>query len=110
MTEKYWTKKQSQELFEKAIEFEAIGNTEEAIDCYQKSLQLFPKNAQSLYNLGIAFATLSKIDQAISCWRRAIWLEPRFRDELIKAFSIEDEISETIIGESYMSYELCKAA
>ena len=110
MTETYWIKKQSQELFDKALELEAEGKTEEAVSTYHESLRVNPKNSQALYNLGIAYATLNKVDQAISCWRRAIWLEPRFRDELVKAFAVDDELSETVIGEDNLDYYYGKAA
>ena len=111
MTETYWIKKQSQELFDKALKYEMEGDNLSAIKSYQESLNIKPKNAQALYNLGIAYATINKIDQAISCWRRAIWLEPNFRNELIRAFAIDDEFSETVIGgEDYLSLNLDKAA
>jgi tetratricopeptide (TPR) repeat protein len=110
MTETYWIKKQSQDLFDKALELESEGKTDEAVVSYQESLRVNPKNSQALYNLGIAYATLNKLDQAISCWRRAIWLEPRFRDELVKAFAVDDELSETVIGEDYPAYIYQKAA
>lgn len=107
MTETYWTKKESQDLFDKALLFESEGKTEEAVICYQKSLKANPKNAQTLYNLGVAYATLGLIDQAISCWRRSIWLEPDFRYELIKAFAIDDELSESVIGDDFIAYDDC---
>ena len=110
MTETYWIKKQSQELFDKALELEAEGKTEEAVSSYQESLKVNPKNSQAFYNLGIAYATINKLDQAIRCWRRAIWLEPRFRDELVKAFAVDDELSETVIGDDSLSYYYRKAA
>ena len=110
MTETYWTKKESQEFFDKAIEMEAEGKTEEAIHFYQKALQINPKNAQTLYNLGIAYATTGKIEQAIRCWKRAIWLEPNFRDELVKAFAIDDELSETLVSDDFLTYDCCKVA
>lgn len=110
MTETYWIKKQSQELFDKALELESEGKTDEAISSYQESLRVNPRNSQALYNLGIAYATINKLDQAIRCWRRAIWLEPRFRDELVKAFAVDDDLSETVIGDDYLTYTYRKAA
>ena len=110
MTETYWEKKESQDLFDEAIKLEGQGKTSEAISLYQKSLKANPKNAQTLYNLGIAYATLEKVDQAISCWRRAIWLDPSFRDELVKAFAIDDDMSETLLSEDFIAYDCYKAA
>ncbi len=111
MTETYWIKKQSQELFDKALKYEMEGKTISAIESYLQCLEIRPKNAQALYNLGIAYATLNKIDQAISCWRRAIWLKPDFRNELVEAFALDDvEYSETVIGDDYLAIDLGKAA
>ena len=58
MTETYWIKKQSQELFDKALELEAEGKTEEAVGSYQESLRVNPKNSQALYNLGSSHIAL----------------------------------------------------
>ena len=54
MEETYWIKKQSQDLFDKALKLESEGNTEGAIRAYLESLNINPRNAQALYNLGIA--------------------------------------------------------
>ncbi len=110
MTETYWIKKQSQDLFDKALELESQGKTDEAVSSYQESLRVNPRNSQALYNLGIAYAIINKLDQAIRCWKKAIWLEPRFRDELVKAFAVDDELSETVIGDDYLTYTYRKAA
>lgn len=110
MTENYWTKKQSQELFDRAVKLESEGKTREAAEAYQESLKLRPRNAQVLYNLGIAYATLEKLEQAVRCWQRAVWLESDFRGELARAFGIEDEQSESLVATDYYDYELEKAA
>jgi tetratricopeptide (TPR) repeat protein len=96
----YWTKKQGQELFDKALQLDADGKTSEAIDAYQQSLTHWPTNSQANYNLGVALATSGNLDQALRAWKRAIWLEPSFKMELIKAFDIDDELREEIIGRS----------
>lgn len=98
MTETYWTKKQGQELYDKALELDSQGKTLEAVGVYQKLINASPKNAQALYNLGVDYATLGNIEQAIRVWRRAVWLDETFRDELIKAFSIDDDLAQTVIG------------
>lgn len=98
--ETYWTKKQGQELFERALQLDAEGKTSEAVEAYQQLLNHCPQNSQGQYNLGVALATSGKIDQALRAWKRAIWLEPAFKAELIKAFDIEDELREETAGES----------
>ncbi len=94
----YWDKKQGHELFEQALRLEADGKTREAVEAYQKSLDLCPNNGQAHYNLGIALATTGQADQAIRAWKRAIWLDISFRHELSKAFDLDDEIREEIPG------------
>lgn len=106
----YWTKRQSQEFFDKALKLESEGKYEEAVGAYISSLNSYPKNAQALYNLGIAYATMSNIEQAIRCWRRAIWLNSDFRNELVRAFEIEDERSETVLGNDFLEYGFQKVA
>lgn len=108
-SETYWTKKQGQELFERALQLESEGKTSEAVEAYQQSLCHWPQNGQGQYNLGVALATTGKIDQALRAWKRAIWLEPAFRLELIKAFDLDDELREEIIGR-FSADDLAKAA
>jgi len=108
-SENYWKKKQGHELFERALQFEAESKTVEAIEAYRESLVQWPHNGQAQYNLGIALATEGRIDQAIRAWKKAVWLDQSFRYELIKAFDINDDLREEVVGEKY-EQELAKAA
>ncbi|MDD2998088.1 MAG: hypothetical protein EOM80_12140 [Erysipelotrichia bacterium] len=108
-SDNYWAKKQGQELFEQALQLEADGKVSEAVEAYQKSLAQWPFNGQAQYNMGIALATTGKIEQALRAWKRAIWLDPAFRLELIKAFDIDDELREELVG-WFPGEELAQAA
>jgi serine/threonine-protein kinase len=49
-----------------------------AIACYQKALDLDPKNAQAHNNLGAALYAKGDLDGAIACWKKALGLAPKY--------------------------------
>ncbi len=49
---------------------------DEAIEAYQKSLAISPKDADALYNLGIAYKHAGKPELAIESWRKAADMSP----------------------------------
>ncbi len=64
--------------------FIVIGNSldmleesEEAIDYYNKGLELYPKDFMIYYNKGIAFNSLKKYDDALGCFERAVVYNPK---------------------------------
>ena len=54
------------------------GRLDEAISCYQKTLELKPDAAGAYNNLGNAFQDQGKLDESISCYRKALQLKPDF--------------------------------
>ena len=51
-----------------------LGDTKQAIKCYQKAIHINPKNKDAYYNLGNTYETLGKTQLAIDCYQRAIHL------------------------------------
>jgi tetratricopeptide (TPR) repeat protein len=98
-SDNFWSKQNGQRFFDEALNLEAEGKTQQAIQAYMKSVEHWPDNGQAQYNLGIALATTGKLEQAFRAWKRAIWMEPRFRIELANAFDIEDDLREELINE-----------
>ena len=49
---------------------------DEAILCYQRSLQANPNQARTYINLGIGFYSIKKSDEALSCFRKSLQLNP----------------------------------
>lgn len=96
--EKFWARNQAQKLFEQALQLELEGKTSEAIAAYQHSLTCWPNNSQAQYNLGVALATSGLIDQALRAWTRAVWLDPSLKYELVKAFDLDDDAREDLLG------------
>jgi tetratricopeptide (TPR) repeat protein len=58
------------------------GRVTEAMDCFQKSLEINPGNADTLYNFGNALTRLGKVDEAITNYRRALEIDPNQADTL----------------------------
>ena len=54
----------------------------EAMDCFQKSLEINPGNADTLYNLGNVFTKLGNMDEAISNYRHTLEIDPNRADAL----------------------------
>ncbi|MBT4932951.1 MAG: tetratricopeptide repeat protein [Rhodospirillaceae bacterium] len=52
------------------------GRVEEAIEAFQKALQLDPKYADGHFNLGVLFRGQGKLDDAIQSYQRAIAIKP----------------------------------
>ena len=54
----------------------------EAIECYDKALEIDAKKASAWYNKGLAFGNLGKYEQAIECYDKALEIEPNYADVL----------------------------
>ncbi len=54
----------------------SMGKYEDAIDSFNKSLQIDPGNAVAWNNKGLALAKSGKIDEAIICYDKALEIDP----------------------------------
>ena len=58
-----------------------LGWYEEAIDCFDKALQINPNHANAYYNKACIYALENQVELALENLQRAIELEPeRFRE------------------------------
>ena len=55
-----------------------LGKHEEVIKCFDKILELDPKNADAWNNKGLSLDMLGKPEEAIECYDKAIELKPNF--------------------------------
>ncbi len=53
------------------------GRVDEAIEHFQKSLEIEPQNAAVHYRLGDALASQARIDEAMEHWEKSLEIEPR---------------------------------
>jgi tetratricopeptide (TPR) repeat protein len=54
-----------------------LGRNEEAIKCYNKALQINPRDASAYYNKGNALSDLGRNEKAIDCYDRALEINPQ---------------------------------
>jgi tetratricopeptide (TPR) repeat protein len=85
-------------LFQKGNESYDTGNFDQAIEEYQKIVDLGIKNSKVFYNLGNAYFRKNQLGKAILNYRRALALEPRDDDSMtnlafVKLFTL-DKIEE----------------
>jgi hypothetical protein len=85
-------------LFQKGNESYEAGNFDQAIEEYQKIVNLGIKNAKVFYNLGNAYFRKNQLGKAILNYRKALVLEPRDEDSManlafVKLFTL-DKIEE----------------
>jgi tetratricopeptide (TPR) repeat protein/tRNA A-37 threonylcarbamoyl transferase component Bud32 len=59
-----------------AFALKATGQFDEAIDCYERAIQIDARYAPAHSNLGVALNAKGKPDKAIDCFRRAIEIDP----------------------------------
>jgi Tfp pilus assembly protein PilF len=69
--------KRAKAMFAEAVRAQNDGNTELAIERYNKVLNIAPGYISALNNLGVSLRKLNKLDQAIACYRRALERDPR---------------------------------
>ena len=61
----------------KGVSLDALGKPQEAIACYDRVLEIDPRDAGAWSNKGVALGTLGRYDEAIACLDRALEIDPR---------------------------------
>ena len=89
-------------LFQKGNESYEVGNFDQAIEEYQKIVDLGIKNSKVFYNLGNAYFRKNQLGKAILNYRRALSLDPRDEDSIanlrfVRLFAL-DKIEEQRIN------------
>ena len=57
-----------------------MGKYQEAIDCFNKAIELKPNDVNTLNLIGISLDEIGKNEEAIVCHNRAIQLNPQIND------------------------------
>ena len=66
--------------FSRGLALHQLARYEEAIKCYDKSLELDPNNAEAWNTKGLHLSELGKYEEAIKCYLKAIEIEPDNKD------------------------------
>jgi len=84
-------------LFEKANEFNASNNYQQAVSTYQQLLKTGVQSAEIEYNLGNAYLQLNQVAEAILHYERALTIESNDSDILQNLRIAQERIEEDII-------------
>jgi tetratricopeptide (TPR) repeat protein len=60
----------------KGMSLDYLGRHEEALICYDKAIQIDPRDANALGNKGIALAELDRFEEAMVCFDEALRIDP----------------------------------
>jgi len=89
--EKKATKKEIKWLI-KGLELDDIGKSKEAIECYNKALEINPRFADAWNNKGAALDDIGKSKEAIECYNKALDINPKHLDACYnKAQALKDD-------------------
>jgi tetratricopeptide (TPR) repeat protein len=66
------------ELFNKGVSLANLSKFQEAIACYDKILEFYPRYAKALYNKGSVLQGLGKYQEAIVCYDKALEVNPKY--------------------------------
>ena len=68
----------ARELNNKGASLENLGKYQEAIACYNRVLEINPRDAGAWSNKGNALNKLGKLQEAVDCYDRALEINPRY--------------------------------
>jgi tetratricopeptide (TPR) repeat protein len=63
--------------FQQALEYQRAGRYREAIELYQRVIQLTPNAEGAYYNMGLAYASLGQLREALEAFRQTINIDPK---------------------------------
>ena len=67
-------------LYELAVQAGELGAFEEAVELWQKCIELQPENSKAHFNLGYAYLKLGRYEEALLASARAMELDPGFKE------------------------------
>lgn len=80
-----------------AIAYRSLCNSEKAIYCYKKALELNSNNYNACYNLSILYKDSNKLDEAINYANKCLFLKPQ-SEEIYSLLSTLYELNNNIDG------------
>jgi len=82
-----------------ALEYQRMGNLQDAMICIEEGLQVNPQDAELWNNLGTMQASQNRIDEALQSFRRALEADPSLADvrlNLAECLEALDKIEEAL--------------
>ncbi len=87
----------AEEWNNKGVALYLMGEPEEAIKCYNRAIELDPKNIHAWISKGGALDAQNKYEEAIKCYDKAIELDPKnetaiiLKKKVLKALKQSDD-------------------
>jgi len=66
--------------YNKGVVLGNLGRSQEAIECYDKAIQIDPNYADAWYNKGLILGRLGRGDEEIACYDKTIQIDPNYAD------------------------------
>lgn len=95
------------------MSLKALEQFDEAIDCYQTALSLYPESAEAHFNLGNAFQENNDLKAAIESYTKALEINPDYREAksamgsaLIRAGRHEDGLKFQNAGAGVIRFDI----
>lgn len=81
----------AREWFDKGMDLTDVGMYEEALEAYDRALELNPNDAIAWNNKGLTLASMERDEVAVECYDKAIENDPNYADAWFnKAMTLED--------------------
>jgi len=68
----------SKSWFKKGLDLSEAGKYQEALECFEKAIEINPKEEIAWYNKGVALTNLGKHQEALECFEKAIEINPNY--------------------------------
>jgi tetratricopeptide (TPR) repeat protein len=70
--------------YNKGVALDHVERHEEAIECFDKALEINPKDANVWYNKGVTLENLEKYEEAIKCFSAALEIKPNINNKVLQ--------------------------
>ena len=79
------------EWHEKGLDQQDLGNDKEAVECYEKALEINPMDKEIWIDKGMALSNLKKDEEALQSFNRALKIDPKDEEAWFqKALTLSD--------------------
>jgi len=70
----------TEEWFEKGVALDGLGRHEEALDAYNKAIEIDPQFTEAWYGKGFALGRLDRDEEALDAFNKVIEIDPQFTE------------------------------
>ena len=79
-------------LCNKGISLAVLERNDEALECYDKAIQMDPNDEFAFYNKGVLLTDMNRSEEALECYDKVLEIEPDDADALYNKGTILSEL------------------